>query len=195
MTSAGGRIPAVAPPPQPSTAPAARRPSLAAIEGARWSGWRRKRSRRRLAMESLLATADRQLEVAEHDISLANLCLDVNAVNGAPAVKREATASIKDPSLRPSLEQRLLGQHVEDSARGDLAWSSHLNPCSNLLTTLCRRENPDRLVLTLKAGGEGYSLHVATHAGGFYELLQLPFEERSLLDCIDNQVRNTPYTM
>ncbi len=57
------------------------------------------------------------------------------------------------------LLDRLLQLHVRECQR-EVTWSSHLNPCSNLLAALCKRENPSRLVLTLRPGNEGYTLHL-----------------------------------
>ena len=79
-----------------------------------------------------------------------------------------ATFAVKEESLdsqEPQQQQqlplmdRLLQLHVRECQR-EVTWSSHLNPCSNLLTALCKRENPNRLVLTLRPGNEGYTLHL-----------------------------------
>ena len=98
-----------------------------------------------------------------------------------------------------TIDERLLELHIEESLKDGQAWCSHLNPCANLLSLVCRRERFNRLLLTLNAaddadddgGGEGlghYTVHVVTADGKQTELLKLPYEEDDFLTCVDNQV-------
>ena len=92
-----------------------------------------------------------------------------------------------------TIDERLLELHIEESLKDGQAWCSHLNPCANLLTLVCRRERFNRLLLTLNAAtsdcDEGfYTVHVVTSEGKETELLKLPYEEDDFLTCVDNQV-------
>ncbi len=71
-----------------------------------------------------------------------------------------APATEQQQQQQPLLD-RLLRLHLSEGQR-KVEWSSHLNPCSNLPTALCKRENPNRLVLTLWPGNEGYTLHLVS---------------------------------
>ena len=79
-----------------------------------------------------------------------------------------AAASAADKTSR-SLDERLIETHVEESMRSAHLWSSHLNPCSNLLGSMVRRnsgqllpQQHDRLVLTLLPAKNGYLLHMVS---------------------------------
>ena len=93
--------------------------------GARW-------------LEEVSAHADRLLEVAEHGVT------DVNALTfGGPHKSGgeggTATPDGGDQPQQPrTLEEKLLELHIEESLKDRLSWSSHLNPCSNLLNILCK---------------------------------------------------------
>lgn len=123
-------------------------------------------------MGALLARAERQWDLAEHDLSLAKAVLE------KPALKSGQT---------PTLQARLLALHLQESQKEPL--SSHLNPCSNLLSQLCRRDpSLRRLILTLE--NRGYTCHVSAGAApnaADLELLKLPYEEEDLLGYIDAQ--------
>ena len=86
-----------------------------------------------------------------------------------------------------SLEEKLLELHVEESIKERLHWSSHLNPCSNLLTLLCKRERCNRLLVTLHPGEEGYTIALANKDSQVVELAKLSYEQDDLLTSIDNQ--------
>ena len=92
--------------------------------------------------------ADRLLEFAEHGVT------DVNALGSQPA---------KDGSR--TLDERLLELHIEETLKDRLSWSSHLNPCSNLLATLCKREATNKLVVDLLPDAQGYQLSATTTDG------------------------------
>ena len=86
-----------------------------------------------------------------------------------------------------SLEEKLLELHVEESLKERLQWSSHLNPCSNLLNLLCKRERCHRLIVTLHPNDEGYTVSLSTKDSQVVELAKLSYEEEDLLTAIDNQ--------
>ena len=95
-----------------------------------------------------------------------------------------------------TIDERLLELHIEESLKDGQAWCSHLNPCANLLSLVCRRERFNRLILTLYPSDESneegfYSVHLMTSDGRQTELLKLPYEEDDFLTCVDNQVRRT----
>ena len=81
-----------------------------------------------------------------------------------------------------NLEEKLLQLYIEESLKDSAATVSpplphnssptppsssssslHLNPCSNLLSRLCKRELYNRLVLALHPGNEGYSILLGNH--------------------------------
>lgn len=73
------------------------------------------------------------------------------------------------------------------------AWCSHLNPCANLLSVVCKRERFNRLILSLHPPDDHhedgfYSVHLMTSDGRLTELLKLPYEDDDFLTCVDNQV-------
>ena len=74
-----------------------------------------------------------------------------------------------------SLEEKLLELHVEESLKERLQWSSHLNPCSNLLSLLCRRERCHRLLITLHPNDEGYTIALANKDSQIAELAKLSY--------------------
>lgn len=86
-----------------------------------------------------------------------------------------------------SLEEKLLELHVEESLKERLQWSSHLNPCSNLLNLLCKRERCHRLIVTLHPNDEGYTISLSTKDSQAVELAKLPYEDDDILTSIDNQ--------
>ena len=91
-----------------------------------------------------------------------------------------------------SLEEKMLELHVEESLKESLQWSSHLNPCFNLLSLLCQRERCHRIVVTLHPNhDDGYTVSLASKDGGngqkVVELAKLSYEEDDLLTSIDNQ--------
>ncbi|TRY61618.1 hypothetical protein TCAL_13486, partial [Tigriopus californicus] len=120
----------------------------------------------------LLSRAERHWDLAEHDLSLAKSVME-----------RPSPAGVKSES--PSLYARLLALHVQESQKEPQ--SSHLNPCSNLLSQLCGRDpSLRRLIVTLEA--RGYTCHVTAAApAADLELLKLPYEEEDLLGYIDAQ--------
>lgn len=86
-------------------------------------------------------------------------------LRGPPSKKKEPPdrgQASTDEAGESSLERSLLELHVSESRR-EVQWSTHLNPCSNLLGALCRRQPRDRLVLALQPGNEGYSLHLVSN--------------------------------
>jgi hypothetical protein len=97
-----------------------------------------------------------------------------------------------------TLDERLLELHIEESLKDGQSWCSHLNPCSNLLSLVCKRERFNRLLLTLHKSDEAgggcdddsgfYTVHVVNADGKQTELLKLPYEEDDFLTCVDNQV-------
>ena len=99
-------------------------------------------------LERANAHADRLLEFAEHGVT------DVNALGSQPA---------KDGAR--TLDERLLELHIEETLKDRLSWSSHLNPCSNLLATLCKREATNKLVVDLLPDSQGYQLSATTTDG------------------------------
>ena len=92
-------------------------------------------------LEEVSAHADRLLEVAEHGVT------DVNALSfgGGPTHKSGGEGGSTtppdggdQPQQPRTLEEKLLELHIEESLKDRLSWSSHLNPCSNLLNILCK---------------------------------------------------------
>ena len=69
----------------------------------------------------------------------------------------------------------------------------HLNPCSNLVSLLCRKDRCNRLLVTLLPNNEGYSVHVLTTCPNSgtsnpeVELFRLPYEDEDFLTYIDNE--------
>jgi hypothetical protein len=153
---------------------------------------------------ALLTAADRLLEVAEHGTA-DSACL----LSG-------------DGERFRTIEERLLQLHIEESAKavqngpgyisnGMSSTSSaggqhHLNPCSNLVSLLCRRDRCNRLLVTLLPNNEGYSVHVVTsnsssttnssascsNGSSEIELFRLPYEDDDFLTYIDNEELPTP---
>ena len=120
-------------------------------------------------LEAASIYADRLLEFAEHGVT------DVNALSGG----------VKEEGLERSLEEKLLELHIEESLKERLNWSSHLNPCSNLLSLLCKRERCHRLIVELLPGE--YVLTACTKDGNSCELARLPYNEDAFLTHVDNQ--------
>ena len=95
------------------------------------------------------------------------MCIDsILRSSLSPLVKKEggpAAASAADKTSR-SLDERLIETHVSESLRTAHQWSSHLNPCSNLLGTMVGRgaAGQDRLVLTLLPAKSGYLMHMVS---------------------------------
>lgn len=162
------------------------------------------------ARSSLLTAADRLLEVAEHGTVSTSGLLDPRGSDL--------------PKFR-SIEERLLQLHIEESAKAvnsvnvgphltnGLSTSSttsssgqhHLNPCSNLVSLLCRKDRCNRLLVTLLPSNEGYSVHVLTTASVLgnpgpangnsiseIELFRLPYEDDDFLSYVDNEELPTP---
>ena len=128
-------------------------------------------------LSSLLTTADRLLDVAEHG-------------------QVSFPTSKLDTKFR-SLEERLLELHIEESAKAVSSSHHHLNPCSNLVSLLCRKDRCNRLLVTLLPNNEGYSVHVLITGGGGagignpqvqeVELFRLPYEDDDFLSYLDNE--------
>ena len=93
----------------------------------------------RLAVYSNIA--DRLIEIAEHGGDYTTSSPLPDDPGGG--------SSKKSKKKERSLEEKLLELHVEESIKEQLNWSSHLNPCSNLLSLLCKRERCNRLIITL----------------------------------------------
>ena len=155
-------------------------------------------------MVKLLAAADRLLEVAEHGSTSKQILDDPGGV---------FEPSEEDATNKPrSLEERLLELHIQESSKASLLSngnagsisSHHLNPCSNLVSLLCRKDRLNRLLVTLLPNNEGYSVHIvmananANHHGGIVgatanamnnevELFRLPYEDDDFLSYIDNE--------
>ena len=130
-------------------------------------------------LSSLLTTADRLLDVAEH------------------GQVDQASSSKLENKFR-SLEERLLELHIEESSKAVSSSHHHLNPCSNLVSLLCRKDRCNRLLVTLLPNNEGYSVHVLISAGpgdgsgGLgnqqeVELFRLPYEDDDFLTYLDNE--------
>merc|ERR1712029_9238 len=132
-------------------------------------------------LEEVSAHADHLLELAEHGVT------DVNALTvGAQAhTGNKQNSNSKDGNER-SLEEKLLELHIEESLKDKLSWSSHLNPCSNLLTLLCKRERLNKLVVTLHPESH-YNLAATTADGQMIGLAQLPYSEDAVLNALDAQ--------
>jgi hypothetical protein len=158
-----------------------------------------------LLLSGKLTAADRLLEVAEHGLTTANGLLDPGGGcdGGSPGPKMK------------TLEERLLELHIEESAKaakipsslitnggvlGSTSSSHHLNPCSNLVSLLCRRDRCNRLLVTLLPDNEGYSVHVVTMAAATavmaaqqqqqpneVELFRLPYEDNDFMTYVDNE--------
>lgn len=155
-------------------------------------------------ISSLLTAADKLLEVAEHGTISTNGLID-------PGGGGEKFRSI---------EERLLQLHIEESSKAAVAngvnssylsnglsnsssssGQHHLNPCSNLVSLLCRKDRCNRLLVTLLPNNEGYSVHVLTNTiptangngaatangTGEIELFRLPYEDDDFLSYIDNE--------
>lgn len=139
-------------------------------------------------MEDFLSAADRLVEVAEHGqhpmpSTSSSRYSTINGVleGDAPFLK------LKDFDVR-TIEERLLELHIEESLKEGVPWCSHLNPCANLLSLICKRERFNRLLLTLHSDDDGYYMvHVVMADGRQTQLLKLPYEEDDFLSCVDNQ--------
>lgn len=131
----------------------------------------------RLAVYSNLA--DRLIEIAEHGG-------DYTTSSPLPDDPGGGPSKISKEKER-SLEEKLLELHVEESIKERLHWSSHLNPCSNLLTLLCKKERFNRLLVTLHPSAEGYTIAIANKDSQVVELAKLSYEQDDLLTSIDNQ--------
>ena len=143
-------------------------------------------------MVKLLAAADRLLEVAEHGSTSKQILDDPGGV---------FEPSEEDATNKPrSLEERLLELHIQESSKASLLSngsisSHHLNPCSNLVSLLCRKDRLNRLLVTLLPNNEGYSVQIvmANHHGASaamnneVELFRLPYEDDDFLSYIDNE--------
>ena len=135
-------------------------------------------------LSNLLTTADRLLDVAEH------------------GQVDQASSSKLENKFR-SLEERLLELHIEESSKAVSSSHHHLNPCSNLVSLLCRKDRCNRLLVTLLPNNEGYSVHILISSGPGgggggnsssnpgnqqeVELFRLPYEDDDFLTYIDNE--------
>ena len=141
-----------------------------------------------------MAFADRLLEVAEHGKA------DQLPSGASPAGKFDGGGKFR------SLEERLLELHIEESSKAGCQPSSHhLNPCSNLVSLLCRKDRCNRLLVTLLPNNEGYSVQVKISGSGGQnngcggvnqqpqpasnevELFRLPYEDEDFLTYLDNE--------
>ena len=136
----------------------------------------------RLAVFS--SVSDRLLEIAEHGADLNTLTSSSPPPDDPGGGKHGSSKMSKEKDR--SLEEKLLELHVEESLKERPQYSSHLNPCSNLLSLLCRRERCHRLLVTLHPN-EGYTVALASKDGQMVELAKLSYEEDDLLNSIDNQ--------
>ena len=134
----------------------------------------------RLAVYSNIA--DRLIEIAEHGGDLTTSSPPPDDPGGGSSEPSKVSKE-KDRTL----EEKLLELHVEESLKERLQWSSHLNPCSNLLSLLCKRERCNRLLATLHPNDEGYTIALANKDSQVVELAKLSYEEDDLLKAIDNQ--------
>ena len=131
----------------------------------------------RLAVYSNIA--DRLIEIAEHGGDY--------TTSSPPPDDPGGGSSKNSKDKERSLEEKLLELHVEESIKERLNWSSHLNPCSNLLSLLCNRERCNRLIINLHPSDEGYTISLANKDSQMVELAKLSYEQDDLLTCIDNQ--------
>jgi hypothetical protein len=153
-------------------------------------------------MSDLLGHADRLMDVAEHDVDLARRGFSTTA---SPLTSAGSKERLLNPAFR-SIEDCFLDLHVQEmlkdrspssstaTASTTPGWSSHLNPCSNLLRLLClhraksSKSQLSRLVLVLHPGNDGYRvLLVSSKDDSETELLKFPYEEDYLLNCVDAQ--------
>lgn len=190
-----------APPPQPPQpqAPIQTRPPATRSSGGKFATFTTpasESSQCRTVMAELISKAERLWDIAEHDIAAAQSALSRASKNTGDV--KEGRSDDKEPSF----QDRLIALHIEEARKEQ--WSSHLNPCSNLLSLLCRSQPQllNRLILTLHPGNRGYTCHLgltakaakkcelpANGAQGLVEaeLLKLPYEDDYLLDYIDAQ--------
>ena len=106
-------------------------------------------------MVKLLAAADRLLEIAEHGSTSKHLLDD-------PGGGQDSIEENDNTNKPRSLEERLLELHIQESSKasiisngGSSISSHHLNPCSNLVSLLCRKDRLNRLLVTLLPNNEG----------------------------------------
>lgn len=126
--------------------------------------------------------ADRLIEIAEHGGDLTTSSPPPDDPGGGASV---LSKNVKEKDR--SIEEKLLELHVEESLKERSHWSSHLNPCSNLLSILCKRERFNRLQVTLHPNDEGYTIAFASKDSHVVDLAKLSYEEDDLLTSIDNQ--------
>uniref|UniRef100_A0A4X1VEW2 Spt20-like SEP domain-containing protein n=1 Tax=Sus scrofa TaxID=9823 RepID=A0A4X1VEW2_PIG len=87
-------------------------------------------------------------------------------------------------SGKPSLYEKLYDIYVEECEK-EPEVTEELKSNVNLLEKLVRRESLPCLVVNLYPGNEGYSLMLKGKNGSYSESIQLPYEERELLEYLD----------
>ncbi|KAM9642773.1 transcription factor SPT20 homolog, partial [Trichechus inunguis] len=87
-------------------------------------------------------------------------------------------------SGRKSVFQKLHDLYVEECEK-EPEGVQELRTNVNLLEKLVMRENLSCLVVNLYPGNEGYSLMLSRENGSEFETIQLPYEEKELLEYLD----------
>ena len=185
---------------QPQPPPIQSRPQTTRSSGGKFATFTTpasESSQCRTVMAELISRAERLWDIAEHDVAAAQSTL---ARSKTAEAIREGKAGADDKE--PTFQDRLISLHIEEARKEQ--WSSHLNPCSNLLSLLCRSQPQllNRLILTLHPGNRGYTCHLGLTAKAAKkcelpvngaqglveaELLKLPYEEDYLLNYVDAQ--------